>query len=134
MKVLNSVSLWLWMTVALLTAAAEILPAELSTFSGYLYNTAKFVLFLSFGFLIPLTFRRLETLSVGLLIAAGSAALIELSQTLADQGHRASLIEFGAKLLLILLGFALAVEARYQRSVSLGRWRFGLLSEHLPQR
>ena len=97
----------------------------------YSYTTAKAVLFILIGFLSPLTFWRFDSLALGLLCSAGAAGAVEAIQSVSE-GHRGSYLEFAAKLVLLFLGFAYALNARYDRVLKLGPLHIGLLDFHRP--
>jgi hypothetical protein len=133
-----------WLVVAVLTMLSEVIPfpllivtphATLSYSLFYAYKTAKVVLFLVLGYLTPFTFWRFNSLTAGLLFAALSAALVESLQGLGlSHGHRFSWLELAVKLGLVLVGFTLALEARYEGSLKLGKRRILLAGPHLPRR
>jgi hypothetical protein len=59
---------------------------------------------------------------------------VEVLQGKIGNGHRFSFVELVAKIMLISLGFVVALEARYQRAIIIGKWRVRLTSEHIPHR
>ena len=123
----------LWMAVLIATIAAEVMPAHFSPVLFYTYKLTKCVLFVTLGYLTPLTFWRFNSLNLGLLFAAASAASVELLQGVIGNGHAFSGIELFAKLVIIAFGFVLALDARYEHAVAIGRLRLWFVSEHLPE-
>ena len=133
-----------WFVVAILTTISELIPFPLLIVTPhivlsyslfYSYKGAKVLLFLSLGYLTPLAFWRFNSLTVGLIFAAVSAAVVELLQGLGIwHGHSFSWWELLAKLCLIVIGFTLALEARYEGCLKLGRIRVPLAGPHLPAR
>jgi hypothetical protein len=133
-----------WLAVAILTTLSEVIPfpllivtphVTLSYSLFYGYKTAKVALFLILGYLTPFTFWRFNSLTAGLLFATLSAALVESLQGLGiSHGHRFSWLELTVKLCLVLIGFTLALEARYEGSLKLGKRRIVLTGPHLPRR
>lgn len=131
-----------WLAVAILTTLSELIPfpllivtphIALSYSLFYTYKTAKVLLFLILGYLTPLTFWRFNSLTVGLIFSALSAALVESLQGLGvSHGHRFSWWELVAKLCLVVIGFTLALEARYEGSIKLGKFRIALTGPHFP--
>lgn len=133
-----------WLVVAILTTLSELIPFPLVIVTPhivlsyslfYSYKIAKVLLFLSLGYLTPLTFWRFNSLTVGLIFSALSAALVESLQGLGvSHGHSFSWWELLAKLCLVVIGFTLALEARYEGSVKLGKFRIRLAGPHVPSR
>jgi hypothetical protein len=67
-----------------------------------------------------------------MLIAALSATSVEILQGF-FRGHRFSFFELMLKLVIIFLGFAFALNARYDQKISLGAWQIQLRSEHFDR-
>ena len=97
----------------------------------YAYCAAKLVFFIAIGFLAPLAFWRFNALNRGILLAAISAAAVESLQGVLHHGHSFHWYELLIKLALILLGFALALDARYERKISIGPVHIQLVGHHL---
>jgi hypothetical protein len=125
--------LLLWIGVAAVTVTLEVIPAEFHPLLLYSYLSLKVLLFFVCGYLTPLTFWRFDKLSLGLCFAAASAMFVEALQRIIGNGHRFSWGELLAKLGLIGFGFILALDARYERAILLGRLRFQLIGKHLPE-
>lgn len=124
-----------WITIAALTVITELIPFPpiVPPPLFYSYKTAKVLLFLILGYCAPLTFWRFNSLTLGVIFAAISAAIVEALQGL-SHGHRFSWFELIAKLCLIFIGFAFALDARYERAIRLGPLRIALVGPHLPPR
>jgi hypothetical protein len=126
-RTLRSVSLFtakvqaLWVVVTLLTVAPELLPIAPMRLRIFIpYYTVKITCFLALGFLSPLAFRSLNGIGYGLVFSFLSALLIETCQGLLHNGHIFHWHELTGKLALIALGFAIALESRYERKLALG--------------
>jgi hypothetical protein len=118
-----------WIAVVLLTVISELVffpntPATLF----YSYKAAKVLLFVLLGYLTPLTFWRFNSVTLGLIFGTFSAMLVESAQAAGiSSGHSFSWLELGAKLCLVFVGFALALDARYERRIKLGSFRIALI-------
>jgi lysylphosphatidylglycerol synthetase-like protein (DUF2156 family) len=125
-----------WLSIAALTIITELLPFPpiVPPPLFYTYKAAKVLLFLILGYLAPLTFWRFNSLTLGFVFGAFSAALVETLQGLSHDGHSFSWFELIAKLCLISFGFALALEARYERAIRLGPLSIALVGPNLPPR
>src|ERR1017187_3341637 len=124
----------LWLGIVLTTVVLEVMPAHFEPTVFYTYKAAKGVLFIALGYMTPLTFERFNVLNRGLLFAAASAATVEILQGIIGNGHKFSWMELTAKLVVIAFGFVLALDARYERSITVGRFGLRLISENLPER
>jgi hypothetical protein len=124
-----------WIAIASATVITEVVPVVgLSPTAFYTYKTAKIALFFLLGYCTPLAIHRFDKLNRGLLLAVGSTISVEGLQALIGNGHRFSFIELLAKVVLIGLGFAFALDARYERAMSIGNWRIRLTSNQIPSR
>jgi len=85
------------------------------------------------GFLSPLAFWRFDSLGLGLLFSILAAGVVEAMQSVSE-GHRGSYVEFAAKLILLFIGFAYALSARYDRVLRFGPLRLDLLDCHRAER
>lgn len=125
----------LWIAVVIVTIISEVLllPTNppLPPVPHYSYKIFKLLLFIAVGYLAPLAFWRFNALNRGIMLAAVSAMGVETLQGLIGRGHSFHWYEMLLKLGLILLGFALALDARYERQISVGPLRIRLLGEHL---
>lgn len=111
----------LWVTIVLLTVLSETLPAPQTTPAPfYAYVALKGVGFVLVGYLAPLAFWRFNALNHGVLYAVLSASLVESLQALIGHGHRFRWYELVLKLVLLLFGFIVALDARYERAIRLG--------------
>ena len=111
-----------WALTILVTISIEVLPIPaMAPLFFYGYCSAKAILFLTLGFLTPLTFARFRTLNSRILAATLSAVAIEALQGLVRHGHSFHWYEVALKLLVIFIGFSCGIVARYDRGVSLGR-------------
>jgi hypothetical protein len=81
---------------------------------------AKVMLFFLVGFVAPLAFSRLNGLGLGLVFSFVSAFLIEVLQGRLRNGHAFHWHELVGKLVLILLGLAIALNRRYEQRLSVG--------------
>lgn len=121
----------LWLTLALLTVIAEVIPAPKAqplVFYG-LYSPAKLAAFFVLGIITPLAFGRLNRLTRGIAFAALSAAAVELLQGLIGNGHSFHWYELLVKLLLVLAGFMIGLDARFEHAIALGPLKIQLPSE-----
>jgi hypothetical protein len=124
----------LWAIAAAITVAAEIVPIPpMPAPLFYSYCAAKLVCFLALGYLAPLAFWRFNALNRGMLLATISATGVESLQGLLHNGHSFHWYELIVKLLLILTGFAAALDARYERTLSIGPIHIHLVADHLEQ-
>ena len=119
-----------WAFLLLLTVALELLPMPpLPAACVYTYVACKAILFLALGCMTPLTFWAFDSLGYGALFSAATAATVEILQSL-SAGHRARLYEFLAKLVLLMAGFALALNLRYDGLLRVGRFHRQLVNPH----
>lgn len=120
-----------WFGLLALTILLEIEPLPLEIYPPFFYSYKCFkgLLFLAVGFLTPIAFWRFNSLGKGMLVAAVSACSVELFQGF-FQGHRFSFFELTLKLIIIFVGFAFALNARYDEKISIGSWKIRLTSEH----
>ena len=132
--ILNATFRLAWITVVAITVMAEVMPAHFAPAVFYSYKVAKGFLFLTLGYLTPLTFWRFHSLNRAFLFAAASASAVELLQKFIGNGHSFSFVELLAKLAVIAFGFLLALDACYEREIRVGPLRVRLVSEHLPDR
>jgi hypothetical protein len=118
----------LWMFIWMVTVAIEVAPIPLlPPFPFYSYCALKGFLFVILGYVAPLSFWRFNALNRGIALAASSAMFVESLQGLLHHGHSFHWYELGVKLVLILLGFGLGLEAVYDSRISLGFIRFQLV-------
>jgi hypothetical protein len=111
----------LWVVVTLLTVAPELLPIAPMRLRLFIpYYAVKIICFLALGFLAPLAFRSLNGLGYGVIFSFLSAFLIETCQGALHNGHVFQWHELAGKLTLIAVGFALALESRYERKLTIG--------------
>jgi hypothetical protein len=111
----------IWLAVVVATVLTELLPAPKTTpLPFYLYVGSKAVCFVLVGYLAPLSFWQFNALNRGILYAALSALLVESAQAVIGNGHRFHWYELLIKLVLLLVGFTLALDARYERAIRLG--------------
>jgi hypothetical protein len=110
-----------WVLLTLLTISSELvrIPPMPSVLFD-LYYGVKVVFFFSVGFISPLAFYKLNRIGLGLVFSFLSALLIEVFQGLLSNGHSFHWYELAGKLALIALGFAIALDRRYERKISLG--------------
>jgi hypothetical protein len=126
-----------WVAIVAVTVVSEVilLPTNppLPPIPHYSYKIFKLLLFVSVGYLAPLALWRFNALNRGIMLAAVSAMGVETLQGVIGRGHSFHWYEMLIKLGLILLGFALALDARYERQISVGPIHIHLIGEHLTQ-
>jgi hypothetical protein len=89
----------------------------------YPYCLLKLTGFVVIGVLTPLAFWRFNALNRGLLYAALSAAFVETMQAIVNRGHSGHAFhwyELAVKLALILFGFSIGLDIRYERRIKIG--------------
>jgi hypothetical protein len=120
-----------WFGLAATTVVSEVvrLPV-MSPFVHYgLYGPGKMLCFFMLGYLTPLTFGRFNNLNRGILFAALSAALVEVLQGLIGNGHSFHVYELVFKLGIILFGFMMGLDARFEGEVGVGSFRVNLVKK-----
>jgi hypothetical protein len=121
-----------WGAIVGTTILIETMPIPLmSPLPFYTYCVAKLVCFVAMGYLAPLTFWGFNAMNQGIFLAAISAMTAESLQGLLRHGHSFHWYELAVKLALILLGFALGLDFRYERTISVGPIRICLMNERL---
>ena len=111
----------LWGLMILITFVAELIPIPPMPFLLFYFCYAiKVAVFFLVGFLSPLAFHRLNGIGLGFFFSLLSAFLIEVFQSLSHNGHSFHLHELAGKLTVITVGFAFALERRYERRISFG--------------
>ncbi len=122
-----------WIALFCLLLASELIPRpSFAPLMYYSYSSAKAIMFILLGFVTPLAFWRFDRLGLGVFFSVVAAGVAESSQSLLE-GHRSSFAEFSLKLLLLLLGFACALNARYDRRIGLGRYGIRLHDTHFSE-
>jgi hypothetical protein len=99
----------------------------------YPWQILKLVGFVVIGILTPLAFWRFNALNRGLLYAALSAAFVETMQAIINIGHSGHSFhwyELIVKLGLILLGFSIGLDIRYERQIKVGPFQLRLHGQH----
>jgi len=86
----------------------------------YPYQFLKLAGFVIIGILTPLAFWRFNALNRGLLYAALSSAFVESMQAIVNRGHSFHWYELVVKLVLILFGFSVGLDIRYERQIKIG--------------
>ena len=123
----------IWILLFCLLLATELIPRPLfAPIMYYSYSSAKGIMFLLLGFATPLAFWRFDRIGLGVFFAVAAAGIAELSQSLLE-GHRSSVAEFLLKVLLLLIGFACALNARYDRRIGFQRFGIRLLDTHFSR-
>lgn len=133
-EVLGPAARLAWLGIAAAVVAVEILPVRYPNPWTHAYLVVKGILFVTAGYAIPLTFSRFNSLVQWLTMMVVLAALVEVVQGVIASGHSASVIEAFGKVSLIVIGFGLGLDARYDRAISIGPLHLQLRSEHLSQR
>jgi hypothetical protein len=124
----------LWAIVVAIITITEVMPIPLMPpLPFYSYQAAKLICFVALGYLAPLAFWRFNALNRGILLAAISATCVESLQGILRHGHSFHWYELAVKLALILLGFALALDARYEHAISIGSLHIRLIGEHVEE-
>ncbi len=117
----------LWTLLASLTILMETMPVPpMATALFYTYGAAKALLFVALGFGVPLAFSSFNAINRGIIFAVASASIVEALQAVVGRGHSFHWYELLAKLFLLLIGFALALNARYDHLISYWRLRIRL--------
>jgi hypothetical protein len=119
----------LWIALAATTVISEVVPVpRMNPILHYgVYSPAKLACFLLIGFFTPLAFARLNALSRGIAFAAICATVVEVLQGLIGNGHSFHFYELAVKLSIILFGFMVGLEARYEGKMTLGILRIILI-------
>jgi hypothetical protein len=116
----------LWAVLTLVAVAFELVPAHYPAGVFAIQNWCKAGLFLALGYVAPMAFWRFSYLNASILASAGSAVLVEVVQALLANGHRFRWTELGVKLVLIAVGFLIALDVRYERDIARATPRSGL--------
>ncbi len=131
LRVFTRTSRALWFSLAAITILLEAIPIPpMSPALFYTYCAGKAILFISLGYVAPLAFWSFNALNRGIIFAALSACCVETLQGLLGHGHSFHWYELLVKLVLILLGFALALNDRYDHEINIGPIRVRLVGEH----
>jgi hypothetical protein len=122
-----------WVLLFCLTLGWELIPAPgVAPWVFYTLKSCKGLTFVLLGFVSPMAFWRFDSLGFGVLFSCVAAGVAEMLQSM-SYGHRASPAEFLLKLLLLFLGFAFSLSARYDRKLSFGPFSIGLIDSHLTE-
>ncbi len=124
----------IWVLLLSATVAMEVFPRDPAWGPQlfYSYTAIKAILFFLLGFFTPLAIWAFRSLGLGILIAAFASGAVEgLQYFLA--GHHASVLEFGAKVVLLIAAFASGLVIRYDRCLQFGSARLVFLDPHLPE-
>ena len=119
-----------WFALAATTVVSEVAPVpHMPWFLHYgVYSPGKLLCFLMAGYLTPLAFERINNLNRGIGFAAVSAALVEVLQGLIGNGHSFHVYELVIKLMIILFGFMMGLDARFEGMLSVGALRVRLVA------
>ena len=110
-----------WVLVNMLLSTAEVITVGMMPVPlFYLCYGAKAAAFVALGFLSPLAFQKLNRIGIGILSSFSCAVAIEIVQVALHNGHSFHWHEIIGKIALIIVGFALALERRYQRRIAFG--------------
>lgn len=121
-----------WMIIASLACIAELIPIGPMPFWLFeLCYLAKVSLFFGLGFVAPLSFYRLNGIGLSLAFSFSSTPLIEVFQGIVKNGHSFHWSELVGKLALIAIGFAIALNCRYELRISMGAFDIRLETGHL---
>jgi hypothetical protein len=116
-----------WLVIFAVTIVSEVYPFPLLP-PGPFYSIwgVKLLLFLVLGYIGPLAFWRFNALNRGIVLAAGSAAFVEVLQGTLGHGHSFHWYELLVKLGLILAGFIVGLGAMHDRQIVIGPLRIAL--------
>jgi hypothetical protein len=118
----------LFVVIVATMVAAELTPVPMwPPHIFYPYCFLKFLGFIVIGILTPIAFWRFNALNRGLLYAAFSAAFVETMQALVNPGHSGHAFhwyELAVKLVVILFGFSIGLDIRYERQLKIGPIQF----------
>jgi hypothetical protein len=121
-----------WVVMIAFTCISELVPiGPMPPPLFYLYYAMKVAAFFALGFLAPLAFHRLNGIGLGFTFSLLSACLIEVIQSLPHNGHSFHWYELAGKFALISVGFAFALECRYERRISFGPVQISLQTNGL---
>lgn len=116
-----------WAVIVGVTLVNEVIPIpRLTVAASYSFYAAKIICFFALGYVAPMAFLRFNAINRGILLAAFSATCVESLQGVWHHGHSFHWYDLVGKLVLILFGFALGLEARYERVISVGPIRIRL--------
>ncbi len=118
-----------WLATLALTTAVEITPFDSSGVPPvwfYSYQGAKCFAFIVLGCETSVAFQSWASSSVALLLGLLSAGSVEALQFLSS-GHRFSVVELLAKLLMVYGGFALGLAAVHDGQVGFLKFHAGLV-------
>jgi hypothetical protein len=113
--------------VVLLTASiiVETMPnPNVRPFYFYCYAALKVLCFIAVGYLTPLALSRFNSLTRGIMLALSTAICTELVQAMLPGSHHFHWYELLAKPILVAVGAAFALEARYDEQISIGSLHF----------
>ncbi len=123
---------FVWLLIFTITVVSDVYPFPLlPPLVFYTIWGIKLLLFFLLGYVAPLAFWRFNALNRGVTLAALSATFVEAVQGIVGHGHSFHWYELIVKLALILLGFGLALEAVYDRKISIGPLKIYLTGQHL---
>jgi hypothetical protein len=136
LHIFNAWTRFLWIVLAVTTVISEVVPIpHMNPILHYgVYSPSKLVCFLLIGFFTPLAFARLNALSRGIGFATVCATVVEALQGLIGNGHSFHSYELAVKLTVILFGFMLGLEARYEGALTLGILRIVLIPDRVRRR
>jgi hypothetical protein len=136
LHIFNGYTRSLWIALAATTVISEVVPIpHMSPMLHYgVYSPSKLVVFLLIGFFTPLAFARLNVLNRGIAFAAVCATVVEVLQGLIGNGHSFHFYELAVKLTIILLGFMVGLEARYEGTLTLGILRIILIPDGVDRK
>jgi hypothetical protein len=115
----------LWFLLLACTLFSELVPlsqafeAQFSTLIFHCYEAAKLLAFFLFGFLTPLAWWQYRSLGTGVIFAIVTTAIVEIGQAFIP-GHRPSMFELSTKLVLLFVGFAIALDLRKYQTIHVG--------------
>jgi len=120
-----------WFALAATTVVSEVMKLpRMSPLMHYgFYGPGKLLCFFMLGYLTPLTFGRFNNLNRGIAFAALSAVAVEVLQGLIGNGHSFHIYELAIKLAIVLFGFMMGLDGRFEGAVSVGPLRVNLVKK-----
>jgi len=120
-----------WFVFLAIMVIVEVIPRPITwpPLPYYSYQISKLIGFVVLGYLTPLAFWRFGSLGRGVAFGLVTTAGIEGIQGIIE-GHRFSIFEMIVKLVLVMAGFGLALLARFDKRIHVGRLHIALHDEH----
>ena len=131
LKLFSRGSRIVWFVFLTVMVVVEVTPRPITwpPLPYYSYQISKLIGFVLLGYLTPLAFWRFGSLGRGVAFGLATTAGIEGIQGMIE-GHRFSIFEMFVKLVLVMVGFGLALLARFDKRIHVGRLYITLYDEH----